>query len=55
MVNWDWIISALIILFLILLVWSKIEKKTILELISDLKEFLTEQKEEKVESAIEYI
>jgi len=36
--DWNWIISVLIIVFLILIIWSKMEHKTIKEVIIDIKE-----------------
>ena len=44
--NWDWLISITIILFLILLIWSRIEKKTIVELVEEIMDFFQDKSEE---------
>ncbi len=47
--NYDWIISALIILFIILAAWSKIEQQSMKETLQDIKEFLQDLKGDKEE------
>jgi len=44
--QWDWIISAGIILFLILIIWSKIEQQHIRDTLEDIKEFIIGFKED---------
>jgi len=43
--DWNWIISVIIIAFLILMVWSKMEHKTIKELIIEIKEMVSPEEE----------
>ncbi len=50
--NWDLIVSILIIAFLILVVWARISNQTIKEVIIDIKEMLSNKKED-VEETIE--
>lgn len=50
--NWDSIVSILIIAFLILVVWARISNQTIKEVIIDIKEMLSNKKED-VEETIE--
>lgn len=57
MVNWDAIVGAVIIAFLILVIWARISKQTIAEVLGDIKEMIsnkTEEAEETVEGVIEY-
>ena len=57
MVNWDTIITFLIILFLVLVIWAKISKQTIAEVVGDIKNMFIERGEsveEKVGEIIEY-
>jgi hypothetical protein len=57
MVNWDTIIAILIISFLILIVWARISKQTVAEVIGDIKDILIERKEgieDKAGEIIEY-
>lgn len=51
--NWDWIISAVIIIALVLAIWARISKQTIPELIGDLKDRFTEKKEDVVEMGVD--
>jgi len=44
--NWDWIISFVIILFLILVIWSKVERQSIADTLNDIKEFIIGFKED---------
>jgi hypothetical protein len=48
--NWDFIIAAVIIIGLVLAIWAKISRQTIPELLSDLKDLATDQKEEQTEN-----
>ena len=43
--DWNWIISVLIIIFLILIVWSKMEHKTIKDVIIDIKDAISPEEE----------
>jgi hypothetical protein len=55
--NWDSIIGFIIILFLILVVWARISKQTIGEVLGDIKEMLGdrgEDVEEKFGEIIDY-
>ncbi len=53
MVNWDWLISAAIIIALILAAWAKVSKQTIPELIGDLIDRLRGTKEDTIDYATE--
>ena len=55
--NWDTIISVLIILFLILVVWSRVSRQTVKDTILDIKDIIAgggEEVEERVGQIIEY-
>ena len=45
--NWDWVITVLIIVGLILAIWAKVSQQTIMELIKSITEYIKEMKEEK--------
>jgi len=51
--DWDLIISIVIIISLILAIWARISQQTIVELLRDIKEFLSEKGEEQTENAIQ--
>jgi len=38
--DWSWLISAGVIIFLILIIWSKIEQQHIKDTLEDIKEFI---------------
>lgn len=42
--NWDWVISALIIIFIILMAWSKMEQQSMKQTLLDIKEFISDLK-----------
>lgn len=44
--NWDWIITILILIFLGLIIWARIERKTIKEVLEDIRDFVTDTKED---------
>jgi len=48
-INWDWILTSLIIVGLILTVWSKMTQQTIKELLTDIRDFLTDTRENATE------
>lgn len=51
--NWDTLISFAIIAGLILAVWAKISQQTIVELLRDMRDMFSEQREEVQQNAIE--
>lgn len=50
---WDWLISISIIVGLILAVWARVSRQTIGELLRDIREYISEIREEK-EGQLEY-
>lgn len=55
--DWDFIIGLLIILFIILVIWARISKQTVKEVIMDIKDLLTntaEDVEEQAEGVVLY-
>ena len=55
--NWDTIISVIIILALILIIWSRVSRQTVKDTILDIKDIIAgggEEVEEKVSQIIEY-
>ena len=55
--NWDTVIGFFIIAFLILIVWARISKQTVMEVIGDIKDMITggaEEVQEKTEEVIMY-
>ena len=53
MANYEWIISFMIILFIILLVWSRAEGKTIIELIEEILGMASDKKDEIIDKGVE--
>jgi len=53
--NWDLLISSGIIISLILSFWAKASHQTIIELLRDIKDFISESREEAVEGTQEVI
>ena len=43
---WDWIIAVVIILALILVIWARVTKQTMGELLRDIKDLITDSREE---------
>jgi len=54
-INWDWLISGGIILGLILSIAARMSQQTIIELLRDIKDFISESREEAVEGTQEVI
>ena len=52
-INYDWIISFVIILFIILLVWSRIEGKTIVELVEEIFGVASDKKDDLIDKGVE--
>jgi len=55
--NWDFLIGLLVIVALILIIWARISKQTIGEVMGDIKDMLSgggEEIEEKVGGIVEY-
>lgn len=52
---WDWVISLIIIIALILAMWAKVSRQTIPELLRSIKDYLTETTEEAPDYATEVI
>lgn len=50
-VGWDGIIGVVIIVGLVLAIWAKVSQQTITELLRDLRDIMSEKKEEVVEKA----
>lgn len=48
--NWDTIIAFVIIGALILAIWAKVSQQTIVELLTDIKDMLSQQREDAVET-----
>lgn len=44
--NWDWIITVFILLTLALAIWARVSRQTIPELIGDLRDRLSDTKED---------
>ncbi len=38
--NWDWVLTVSILLFLALIIWAKVERKTIIEVLADIRDFI---------------
>jgi hypothetical protein len=53
--NWDFLISALVIILIVLVVWAKVSKQTIKDVIVDIKDLLSGGAEEVQEKADEVI
>ena len=53
--NWDFIIGTVVIVGLILIIWAKVSKQTIKDVILDIKDMLTNSGEEIEERAEEVI
>lgn len=51
--NWDWVITVTIIVFLGLALWARIGRQTIPELLRDISDYFKEKKEEAIEPAID--
>ena len=49
MIDWDWIISATILIVLGLGFWAKLSRQTIPELLASIKEALSDKGEDSVE------
>ncbi len=55
--NWDSIIGIVIVIVFILIIWSKITKQTVKEVVMDIKDMFSggsEEVEERVGGVIEY-
>lgn len=55
--NWDFLIGGLVIVSLILIVWARVSKQTVGEVVGDIKDMLSggkEEVEERVGGIIEY-
>lgn len=50
-VGWDGIIGVVIIVGLVLAIWAKVSQQTITELLRDIRDIMSEKKEEVVEKA----
>lgn len=53
--NWDWLISASIIIGLILIIIARVTGQTIVELLRDIRDFLRESKEDAIERGQELV
>ena len=53
--NWDFLISAIIIIGLILAIWAKMSQETVVELLRDIREFISESRENAAEKSQELI
>lgn len=55
--NWDFVVGTVVLIFFILIVWARISKQTIAEVIGDIKEMLSggvEEIEEQSEEVVMY-
>ncbi|MDD4049860.1 MAG: hypothetical protein PHX47_02510 [Candidatus ainarchaeum sp.] len=46
MVNWDSLIGILIVVVIILVVWAKVSRQTVGEVIGDIKDMIIDKKED---------
>jgi len=53
--NWDWLISIAVIVILSLAVWAKISQQTIVELLRDIKDFISESRQNVAERGMETV
>jgi hypothetical protein len=56
--NWDFVITFVVIVGLVLIVWARVSKQTIAEVIGSIKEMLINKKEDvqdKMYEVVEYV
>lgn len=49
--NWDWVLTVAILLFLALIIWAKVDGKTIIEVLADIRDFFVDTGEDAAEIA----
>lgn len=53
--NWDTIIGALVIIFIILIIWARVSNQTVVEVIKDIKDIIADRGEDAEETFNEII
>lgn len=57
MVNWDFLVGAIVLLAIVLIIWARVSNQTIAEVLADIRDLLsggTEEVTEKAEEVIVY-